>query len=390
MSYSIEPIALAPLSLYIHWPFCLSKCPYCDFNSYASQNRGGDPAWEQAYITELSRWREFTGPRTIRTIFFGGGTPSLMEPQTVGRFLNEIAQLWSLDSHAEISLEANPTSSESQKFQAFAQAGINRLSLGVQSLRQEHLTFLGREHDVLQARQAVDHAQKAVARVSLDVIYGLPQQTLDTWAEDLEEVLRWGTTHLSAYSLMIEPGTVFEKQVQQAQWSPKPSDQGRDHDDVTDALFTRAGWHRYEISNFAQNPDDHCRHNLAYWRYQDYLGIGPGAHGRFCTEETLWAFENHKAPHVWQSHVEKAGWGVLNQIPLSLQDRATEMLLMGLRLSEGIPDQRWLEVTGFPRSHWIDSDKIRPLIHEGLLAEEQASLVLKQPRVLDAVLRYLM
>ena len=319
------------LAVYIHWPFCLSKCGYCDFNSYAAGTVEQAP-WRDGLIRELEYFAAETLGRTVETIFFGGGTPSLMEPRTVAAVLEAVSRLWTVAKDAEITLEANPTSSEAARFAAFRAAGVNRLSLGVQSLDDAALRFLGRAHDAAEARRAVDLAARTFDRHSVDLIYGLPDQPPDLWRNQLTEALPLVRDHLSLYQLTVEAGTPFAR----AEVPEADENRGAALYEVTQEILGAAGLPAYEISNHAR-PGAECRHNLEIWRGRDYLGIGPGAHGRLTRDEVTEALHQVRDPKRWLDRVRERGHGTAGRNALTLDERREELILLGLRLTEGIP-----------------------------------------------------
>lgn len=317
-------------ALYIHWPFCLRKCPYCDFNSHVRESV--DLArWQAALIADMRAEASIAGGERLESIFFGGGTPSLMPPALVEALLAEADRLWGLTPGIEITLEGNPSSVEAAKYAALASAGVNRASLGLQALHDEALRFLGRLHDVQEGLNALEVAQKHFTRVSVDLIYALPGQTVQQWQADLDRALGFGTDHLSLYQLTIEPGTRFAAMVRQGDFTPLDDDAAADLFTLTQEMTAAAGLPAYEVSNHAI-PGQECRHNLTYWRYQDYLGIGPGAHGRRGGVAT----QRHRKPENWLAAVEARGSGCQIESVLTLPEQAAEALLMGLRLTEGI------------------------------------------------------
>ncbi len=331
---------LKPLSLYIHWPFCLSKCPYCDFNSHVRQTFD-EEAWQEGLLHELERYADhiktWEQPYTLQSIFFGGGTPSLMQPQTVERLIDKALQLWGRDPSLEITLEANPNSVEVQRFQALRQAGINRLSLGIQAFNDTALKQLGRQHSTQEALKALEIACDIFSRVSFDLIYARPGQTLQDWQEELIKALSFGTEHLSLYQLTIEPGTAFASLYNRGELILPDEERSADLFEMTQAVMNNSQRPAYEISNHAKKGAE-CRHNLTYWTYQDYIGIGPGAHGRLtCGPLKKQATRQKKSPEGWLRSIQDQGHGDAEIIQLSLQDQLKEQLLMGLRLTEGIP-----------------------------------------------------
>jgi oxygen-independent coproporphyrinogen-3 oxidase len=317
-------------ALYIHWPFCLAKCPYCDFNSHVRESLDVE-IWRESLLADLHHEAEFAGGEPLDSIFFGGGTPSLMPPVLVEDLLGAANDLWGFAPDIEITLEANPSSVEAAKFADLAEAGVNRVSLGLQSLDDEALKFLGRLHDAREGLNALETAQNAFERVSFDLIYALPGQDLRSWRKELAAALQFGCSHLSLYQLTIEPGTRFETMVRQGEFQPLDDDRAADMFALTRELTGRAGLPAYEVSNHAR-PGDESRHNLAYWRYRDYAGIGPGAHGR----RGGMAIVRHRKPENWLEAVASKGQGISEQRMLSSYEQASEALLMGLRLAEGI------------------------------------------------------
>jgi len=317
-------------ALYIHWPFCLAKCPYCDFNSHV-RNAVDHERWERALLADMRHEAALTRGAPLTSIFFGGGTPSLMPPILVERLLREAEDLWGFAPDIEITLEGNPSSVEAANYAALAAAGINRASLGLQSLHDETLRFLGRLHDASEGLNALDVAQKHFGRVSFDLIYALPGQTPDDWQADLEQALSFGTGHLSLYQLTIEPGTRFATMVRQKRFVPLDDDQGGDLFALTRDLTAAHVLPAYEISNHARLGEE-SRHNLAYWRYDDYVGIGPGAHGRRGGKATV----RHRKPENWLDAVAATGHGIVEERTLGQREQAAEAMLMGLRLAEGL------------------------------------------------------
>ena len=329
-----------PLALYIHWPFCVSKCPYCDFNSHVRATVDQE-AWAAALLADLAYEASLATGRTLGSIFFGGGTPSLMPPTTVAALIDAAAQHWRVADDIEITLEANPSSVEAARFADLALAGVNRSSLGLQALDDQALHFLGRAHDVSEGLAALDTAQANFARVSFDLIYSRPDQSAAAWAAELDRALAFGTEHLSLYQLTIEPGTRFATLVQQGKLTPADNDLAADLFEATRATTATRGLPAYEISNHSR-PGAESRHNLTYWRYNDYVGVGPGAHGR----RDGFATVRHKKPENWMSAVTRNAHGCQTETPLTGKDRATEALLMGLRLREGVDLGRVRHVSG--------------------------------------------
>ena len=319
-----------PLALYIHWPFCVSKCPYCDFNSHVRDSVDQD-AWREALLADMAHEAALTKDRKLGSIFFGGGTPSLMPPETAAALINAAEALWGFADNVEITLEANPSSVEAANFVALAQAGVNRASLGLQALNDEALAFLGRAHREEESLRALDTAQRHFGRISIDLIYARPGQSPESWEVELARAIGFGTTHMSLYQLTIEPGTRFATDVAKRAWTPLDDDKAADLYALTQARMEAAGLPAYEISNHAA-PGHESRHNLTYWRYQDYAGIGPGAHGR----RGGMATERHKKPENFLGAVARNGHGLKSETPLDTATQAMEALLMGLRLREGV------------------------------------------------------
>lgn len=326
--------SLLARALYIHWPFCAKKCPYCDFNSHV-RDSVDVAAWEAALLADMRAEAAAAGGETLTSIFFGGGTPSLMPPPLVAALLEEAERLWCFDPSIEITLEANPSSFEAANFAELAGAGVNRVSLGVQSLEDETLRWLGRLHGSREALNALTTAQKAFKRVTFDLIYALPDQTPEQWEAQLTRALGYGTSHLSLYQLTIEPGTRFETDVRLGRFHPLGDDAAADLFALTRELTQSAGLPAYEISNHAR-PGEESRHNLTYWRYQDYAGIGPGAHGRRSGNGGGFATVRHKKPENFLKAVSERGHGIAEQRHLPTSEQASEALLMGLRLVEGV------------------------------------------------------
>ena len=342
-----------PLALYVHWPFCVSKCPYCDFNSHVRSGIDQD-AWRQALLADLAHEARLLPDRRLTSIFFGGGTPSLMEPTTVAAVIEAAREHWQAFDDIEITLEANPNSVETERFADLASAGVNRLSLGLQSFDDEALKFLGRAHSAKEGWRALEVAQKRFRRVSFDLIYALPGDTEDRWSASLAQALSLGTTHLSLYQLTIEPGTHFATMVAKRRFEPLDPDAAAALYEVTDAMTSAAGMPAYEISNYARRGHE-SRHNLTYWRYGDYTGVGPGAHGRRLGMRTV----RHRKPENFLSALRRNGHGISEEAPLSAIEAADEALVMGLRLSEGIdPDVIGLRF-GLPTVvDWIRVDRL--------------------------------
>jgi oxygen-independent coproporphyrinogen-3 oxidase len=372
-----------PFGVYIHWPFCLSKCPYCDFNSHVRQAGIDQPRYVQAFTAEIAATAARAPGRTVSTIFFGGGTPSLMEPRTVGAILEAIGRHWTIAPDVEITLEANPTSVEASRFRGFRAAGVNRVSLGVQSLDDGVLKQLGRLHTAREALDAVAVAREIFPRFSFDLIYARPGQTVATWRAELGQALAEAGEHLSLYQLTIEPDTPFAALHAGGKLKLPDDDLGRDLYDLTLDQCAAAGLPAYEVSNHARHGAE-CRHNLVYWRYGEYAGIGPGAHGRLVVDGTRRATATEKRPEGWLMRVESVGHGVSVDDALSRDEQADEFLLMGLRLAEGIDPRRYAAMAGRP----LDLERIAALTGHGFV-ETTADGRLRVTRsgfpVLDAV-----
>jgi oxygen-independent coproporphyrinogen-3 oxidase len=350
-----------PLALYIHWPFCISKCPYCDFNSHVRENID-QAAWRAALLADMAHEARVAGERPLTSIFFGGGTPSLMPPETVAALIEAAERHWGFAQGIEITLEANPSSVEAARFADLAHAGINRVSLGLQALDNEALHFLGRAHDVAEGLTALEVAQTHFARVNFDLIYARPWQSESHWEGELGRALGFGTTHLSLYQLTIEPGTRFATLVNQGKLTPADPDHSASLFELTAAMTVAAGIPAYEVSNHAR-PGDESRHNLSYWRYADYLGIGPGAHGRRGGLATL----RHKKPENWLSGVARNASGLQSETPLSPDEQAREALLMGLRLHEGIDLAQIAARSAVTQNQLISRAQVARLQDHGLI-----------------------
>jgi putative oxygen-independent coproporphyrinogen III oxidase len=355
---------MEPLALYIHWPFCLAKCPYCDFNSHV-RDRIPQDRFRAALRSELAWEAGRLGPRMLISIFFGGGTPSLMEPETVAALIEDAHHLFVPANDMEITLEANPTSVEAGRFAAFRDAGVNRVSIGVQSLDASALHMLGRQHSAAQAITALETARAIFPRISFDLIYARPGQTLEAWRAELRQALDLAADHLSLYQLTIEPGTKFEAMHRRGEIDLPDEDTAAALYAATAEEAERFGLLAYEVSNYAR-PGSESRHNLAYWRYGDYAGIGPGAHGRL-TLPAITAIRRHRAPEPWAELVERQGHAVVEQTALAPTERAREMLLMGLRLTEGIDPMRFAVRTGMALEDALDASVLRQALDERYL-----------------------
>jgi putative oxygen-independent coproporphyrinogen III oxidase len=355
--------------LYVHWPFCLAKCPYCDFNSHVSRVVN-HAAWRNALIAEMRHMRALTGPRRVDTVFFGGGTPSLMEPATVAALIDEAEALWGLAEGVEINLEANPTSVEAGKFRDYASAGVNRLSMGVQALNDADLKALGRMHSVAEAEAAFKVARSAFRRVSFDLIYARMGQTVAAWEAELARALEMAVDHFSLYQLTIEPGTRFGELYDIGKLKVPADDTAAEMYEITQAMTADAGLPAYEISNHAR-PGEESRHNLVYWRYGDYAGIGPGAHGRLTLADgKRVATVTARAPGDWLPAVGQSGHAVVEEAPVGLGDQATEYMLMAMRLVEGADLARYARLSGST----VDAMRIAALAEDGLVLQTDGRL----------------
>jgi oxygen-independent coproporphyrinogen-3 oxidase len=374
------------LALYIHWPFCLSKCPYCDFNSHVREHI---PAARMvaALRAELAFEAARIGPRRLTSIFFGGGTPSLMAPDDVAALIGDALRFFEAAPDIEITLEANPTSIEAGRFAGYAAAGVNRVSIGVQSFDDTALKFLGREHSAGQARAAIELARTIFPRLSFDLIYARPGQTLANWRAELQTALGLAADHLSLYQLTIEQGTKFATLYARGAFALPEGDLAAALYDATAEAAALFGLLPYEISNYAR-PGRESRHNLAYWRYQDYAGIGPGAHGRITLGGRLLATSRHRGPEAWVELVEQRGSGATVEDEVFAQDRAREALLMGLRLAEGIGFETFLARTGTSLLDAVDNKILRDCTEEGYLTMAKARLTatVEGRKRLDALL----
>ena len=348
--------------IYVHWPFCLAKCPYCDFNSHVRHQRVDNDAFSAGLVHELSHFHQKTSDRIVTSVFFGGGTPSLMPPRNVAQVLNAINDLWQVAGDVEITLEANPTSVEAKNFVGYRSAGVTRVSVGVQALVDEDLKKLGRQHSVAEALSAFDLASKIFDRTSFDLIYARPDQTAKAWRKELEQALSAQQGHMSLYQLTIEPETAFEQLHRQGKLVVPDDDQAAELFDITQELTDKAGLPSYEISNHSA-PGHQSRHNLLYWRYGEYIGVGAGAHGRILIRNGRAALNNEKNPERWLAGVTKTGSGCVETEQLNLADQAREFLLMGLRLRQGINLERYAQLF----NSTISMDQISDLVEQGFL-----------------------
>ncbi|MBL8553134.1 MAG: coproporphyrinogen III oxidase [Phenylobacterium sp.] len=328
----------SPLGVYVHWPYCARICPYCDFNVFRAKGREGEATGlARAIVADLSAQRELSGARELVSVFFGGGTPSLMEPAAVGEIVAAARRLWTPRDDLEVSLEANPTDAEADRFAALADAGVNRLSLGLQSLDDAALRFLGRNHDAAEGLRAAEAAAKAFPRLSVDLIYALPDQTPGAWRAELEAAVALGAEHVSPYQLTIEEGTAFARAVRRGRFAPPDDEAGADLYDTTQAVLEQHGFHAYEVSNHARGEGARSRHNLVYWRGWDYVGVGPGAHGRVTLGGAREATEAADRPADYIRRVGETGVGFASRETLTPAEAAAERLLSGLRIADGVP-----------------------------------------------------
>jgi putative oxygen-independent coproporphyrinogen III oxidase len=367
---------MEPLALYIHWPFCLAKCPYCDFNSHV-RDRIPQARFRAALSRELAWEASRLGSRKLTSIFFGGGTPSLMEPETVAGLIDDARRLFPPADDVEITLEANPTSVEAGRFVAFRDAGVNRVSIGVQSLDPKVLALLGRQHSAAQAIDALETARAIFPRISFDLIYAHPGQTLAAWQAELRQALELAADHLSLYQLTIEPGTKFAAMHRRGEIELPDEDQAAALYEATAEEAARFGLRAYEVSNYSVFGSE-SQHNLTYWRYGDYSGIGPGAHGRIipigAPPTAILATRRHRAPEHWAELVERDGHGIGEELPLQPIERAREMLLMGLRLVEGIDPALFAARTGIALDDALDAPMLQRALEEDYLAWRDGNL----------------
>lgn len=348
--------------IYVHWPFCAAKCPYCDFNSHVRHKPVDQDRFVSAFLREMETMRQLSGAKVVSSVFLGGGTPSLMDPQTVGAILDGIARFWHVPDGIEITMEANPSSVEAERFRGYRAAGVNRVSMGVQALNDRDLKFLGRLHDVADALKAIRLAREIFPRMSFDLIYARPNQTVDEWEKELVEAISYAVDHLSLYQLTIEEGTAFYGLHKAGKLIVPDGDQSALLYEATQEITARHGMPAYEVSNHAR-PGAESRHNLTYWRYGDYAGIGPGAHGRLTTGGAKLATATERHPETWLETVERDGHGILDQELLGVEEQSDELLLMGLRLREGVDLARWSDLSGRD----LDPDKEEFLLKHGFI-----------------------
>ncbi|TXR50159.1 radical SAM family heme chaperone HemW [Phyllobacterium endophyticum] len=370
--------------VYVHWPFCMAKCPYCDFNSHVRHHAVDQPRFAAAFAREIAEMRERTGHRTVSSIFLGGGTPSLMQPETVASVLNEIAANWHVPDNIEITLEANPTSVEAERFRGYHAAGVNRVSLGVQALNDRDLRRLGRMHSAEEALAAIKLARDIFPRLSFDLIYARPEQTVEAWREELVKAISYAADHLSLYQLTIEEGTPFYNLWKAGKLITPDGDDAAALYADTQETTARHGLPAYEISNHAA-PGAESQHNLVYWRYGEYVGVGPGAHGRFVENGTRTVTITERHPETWIEKVETVGHGIVEEEFLTHEQEGDEFLLMGLRLVEGIDLARYERLTG----HSVRESRVISLAEQGLVEYIGNSRIRTTPEgaiVLNAVI----
>jgi oxygen-independent coproporphyrinogen-3 oxidase len=384
--FSPEP---APLALYLHWPFCLSKCPYCDFNSHVRE-RLDQGRWRRAFLREIDHYAQRLATRRLTSIFFGGGTPSLMDPQTVAAVVERATHHWPAQPNLEVTLEANPSSSDAGRFAAYAAAGVNRLSLGVQALDDTALKFLGRGHSAAEALSAIADARRSVSRLSIDLIYARPGQGRAAWRRELDRALEERPEHISLYQLTVEPGTQFHALRRRGELTEMPDDEAATLFEETRARLAAAGLPAYEVSNHAR-PGAECRHNLVYWRSGDYLGVGPGAHGRLTVDGQRLALRQHRAPEAWLERCETDGHATRGETPLTDRERLQEMVMMGLRLGEGIPRKVFRRTFAAEPESLLPGERLRHLLDAELITLDETGLAVTDAGFtrLDGLLSYL-
>jgi len=353
------------IALYVHWPFCTSKCPYCDFNSHVAADVDYK-LWHKSLLRELEYFGERTSGRILQTVFFGGGTPSLMPAETVAVILQEASRHWKVRENLEVTLEANPSSSETKNFQELAGAGVNRISVGVQSFNDDSLIFLGRGHSAKSARSAVLEALECFERVSFDLIYALPGMDLKSWVSELNTALTLETGHLSLYQLTIEKGTRFYSAHQNGAFELPDDGLACELYKITNEMMGSAGYQPYEVSNYAKNGQE-CRHNIIYWKGGDYVGVGPGAHGRLTLNGTRVRTEQESAPEKWLSAVMSKGHGTRLEKPLTKSEQVDEFLLTGLRLMQGVDRNTFKKISGKDFEEFFPMNMIETLVSCGFI-----------------------
>lgn len=358
--------------IYIHWPFCKAKCPYCDFNSHVRE-RIEEGTWRESYLREIAHYAAMTPGRSVSSLFFGGGTPSLMQPATTEAVIDAVARHWQIANDIEITLEANPTSVEAGKLKDFRRAGVNRVSLGIQALDDADLKFLGRQHNQSEALTALDLAATTFERFTFDLIYARPGQSVAAWAQELARALTFAADHISLYQLTIETGTVFEQAYARGDFVLPEEDLQAELYELTAAVLSEAGMRDYEISNYAKAGSE-SRHNLTYWRYGDYVGIGPGAHGRLTIDGSKVATRQHRAPERWLEMVAAQGHATRQHDAVNIEQRIAELTMMGLRLAEGIPLARFEAEAGRAFSACLDPARLARLVAGGFVARQDDRL----------------
>ena len=371
---SPDAVFSRPLGVYIHWPFCASKCPYCDFNSHVREGIDDD-LWADAYERSIVHYKALIPEREVVSIFFGGGTPSLMKPKTVERIISAIKSSWRFSGDLEVTLEANPTSVEIQKFRDFRSAGVNRVSLGIQALDDASLKFLGREHNTEEALRAIEIAQSCFERMSFDLIYARPEQTPELWARELERGLSLARGHLSLYQLTIERNTPFFMRHNRGEFSVPDEVAGAELYLLTQEMTRQGGVPAYEVSNHAA-PGQACRHNMVYWTYQDYIGLGPGAHGRFTVNGQKVASRDHSAPEIWLQRVGEAGHGAHPYETVTLEAQREEALMVGFRLNQGIGFQDFISRFGVHPLELLHAGNLAVSVEEGWVQLSENRLIL--------------
>jgi len=378
------------MGVYIHWPFCESRCPYCDFNAHVREELD-QKQWAEAYVQSLKHYAEIIPDKQIVSIFFGGGTPSLMEPETVATIIDAVQSLWRVANDIEITLEANPTSVENDKLLAFRDAGINRVSLGVQALNDEDLKFFGRGHNVDEALKAIELAKTHFERSSFDLIYARPNQMLENWEKELKQAVALSNGHLSLYQLTIERNTPFYMRHSRGEFAIPDDVQGAEFYHLTQDVLENAGLPAYEVSNHAKEGHT-CRHNLIYWHMADYIGVGAGAHGRFVQGDQKFASRDHAAPEIWLERVGKNGHGAHELERLTQEDRFNECLMMGLRLRDGISIQAVEDKSGKAFSDMVDADKLQSSIDQDWVIKGGDNLKLTREGLLrlNALIPYIL
>lgn len=370
-----DPFGRDPLGLYVHWPFCRAKCPYCDFNSHVSDSVDHG-LWRDMLVRELETLAPRLGPRRLVSIFFGGGTPSLMDPETTAAIIEAARRLFTFNNDIEITLEANPTSVEAAKMAAFRDAGVTRVSLGVQAMDDDALRFLGREHSTAEALAALDSVRSQFDNVSFDLIYARPGQDIDSWSRELGQALALAPVHLSLYQLTIEPTTPFYARHARGEFALPDEDGAADLYEATQEILAAAGLPAYEVSNHAR-AGHACRHNLVYWRYQDYLGVGPGAHGRVSTGSpgaAKTATRSHRAPKIWLERVARDGHALVDDVEIPADEMLVEAVLMGLRIDEGLTADRLRYLFGVAPTDLFEATALDTLVAGGFLEIDGADI----------------